>query len=600
MLRGILAVIIITTLSLTSQNIIADPAGGFAEGKNYSNNNAIKLGNPSDAAGLIDQNADASKYQSLRDGGLINKGKRELNSEAGLFLQNSENIKEESIRREQINANNPYLKNSLAIEENPMAKGGGSSLTRSVKEEKIKIEKQCTEGVEFDIDLNLELVLDCEDEEYEEWTDYTRQETKIDGATIYHEARHLCYSVFWKKSRDGLIAHHNVPGWRAYLANKYNIEDEAMGPSVEFPPRVRMRDHKWFHIDGRQTVYRYYPFIYYTREKLKKRRFKKNGEYWQVNNRAAELLTERNECYEVSRKCIKSGPKTFFDKYEVSRDCWQEVVTYHCQTEPKNGCRHLFDQSCYIKSSRCEEQVGSICLRWKRVMECGGVKKTERFSMADTPIYCLGGNCHEAVLEENQDFSNVAYLAAVNEAKNDCVKDSRGLCKTPITIFPGNQSGCKKMIFSAIDCCSSMKGWAKSANLCRCTGEEKALAMRRERGLCHYVGTDCTKRDPVAKKCIQKTSRYCCFSSKLARIFQEQARLQLGRGWGSASSPNCQPITLADFIKIDFSKIDLEELFGDLLNKGKSMMSKSFPAVTPGKVPDIQQQRTDPAKKRDM
>ena len=41
------------------------------------------------------------------------------------------------------------------------------------------------------------------------------------------------------------------------------------------------------------------------------------------------------------------------------------------------------------------------------------------YSLADSSIYCLGGNCHTPTIEENQDFSNVAYLAAINEAQKD-------------------------------------------------------------------------------------------------------------------------------------------------------------------------------------
>ena len=72
-----------------------------------------------------------------------------------------------------------------------------------------------------------------------------------------------------------------------------------------------------------------------------------------------------------------------------------------------------------------------------------------------------------------------------------------------------------------------MKGWGKSVNLCRCSGGEKALALKREKKLCHMVGTYCDKRDPILKNCLVKKTNFCCFDSKLSRIFQEQARKQL-------------------------------------------------------------------------
>ncbi len=232
-----------------------------------------------------------------------------------------------------------------------------------------------------------------------------------------------------------------------------------------------------------------------------------------------------------------------------------------------------------------------ICLRWKRNYVCGGIKKELFYSLADSPIYCLGGDCHTPVLEDNKDFANVAYLAALNEANKDCVKaGGSGLCKDPITVFPGQVDGCKKIVVGFVDCCSSMKGWGNTAHLCKCSGEEKGLALKRDKGLCHMVGTYCSQKDPVFKQCLTKKTNFCCFSSKLARIFHEQGRKQLGIDWGTPSSPNCRPLTLDELKSLDFSKFDMEELFDALLSKGKSNANKSFPTLKPGEIPPIQQE----------
>lgn len=83
---------------------------------------------------------------------------------------------------------------------------------------------------------------------------------------------------------------------------------------------------------------------------------------------------------------------------------------------------------------------------------------------------------------------------------------------------------------------------------------------------------------------------------------QEQGRAQLGIGWGGASSPDCRPLTLDEFKRIDFSKIDLEELFADMLKQGRSKMNKSFPSLRPGEVPAIQQEhmKTNAEEKREI
>ena len=40
--------------------------------------------------------------------------------------------------------------------------------------------------------------------------------------------------------------------------------------------------------------------------------------------------------------------------------------------------------------------------------------------------------------------------------------------------------------------------------------------------------------------------------------------------WGEAKSPNCKGFTPEEFQKIDFSKLDLSEFYGDLESKIKT------------------------------
>jgi conjugal transfer mating pair stabilization protein TraN len=224
------------------------------------------------------------------------------------------------------------------------------------------------------------------------------------------------------------------------------------------------------------------------------------------------------------------------------------------------------------------------------------------YSLSDSSIYCLGGNCHTPTIEENQDFSNVAYLAAINEAQKDCDKESSGICKNPITVFAGEANGCDKAIVGFINCCSANKGWGKDIKLSSCSPEEKGLALKRDKGLCHKIGTYCETRDSITKTCLVKRTNFCCFNSKLARIFHEQGRSQLNIDWGSSEFPNCRPLTLEELTKLDYSKFDMEELFGAMLAKGKSNMFKTFPSINLKTLPKLQQEHmnTTPAEKRDI
>jgi conjugal transfer mating pair stabilization protein TraN len=91
--------------------------------------------------------------------------------------------------------------------------------------------------------------------------------------------------------------------------------------------------------------------------------------------------------------------------------------------------------------------------------------------------------------------------------------------------------------------------------------------MRRGQNLCHEIGTYCSSKIKIGpiKICIEKTKSYCCYNSRLARIINEQGRAQIGKGWGSAESPNCSGFTQNEFAAIDFSKIDLSEFMSEVM-----------------------------------
>lgn len=90
-----------------------------------------------------------------------------------------------------------------------------------------------------------------------------------------------------------------------------------------------------------------------------------------------------------------------------------------------------------------------------------------------------------------------------------------------------------------------------------CTEDELNLGVDRQLKKTHYIGTYCAKDTFFG--CIEKRESYCVFSTPLARILNAQARPQVGRGWGSAKSPQCQGITLNELETIDWSMVDLTE-----------------------------------------
>lgn len=96
----------------------------------------------------------------------------------------------------------------------------------------------------------------------------------------------------------------------------------------------------------------------------------------------------------------------------------------------------------------------------------------------------------------------------------------------------------------------------------KCSEDELSLGVDRRLKKTHYVGSYCHTDSMFG--CLEKRRSYCVFSAPLPRIINEQARPQLGRGWGSAKQPDCSGITLAELNRLDWNKIDLKE-WTDLL-----------------------------------
>lgn len=95
-----------------------------------------------------------------------------------------------------------------------------------------------------------------------------------------------------------------------------------------------------------------------------------------------------------------------------------------------------------------------------------------------------------------------------------------------------------------------------------CTDDDRMHALRKSRGLCHYVGSFCDKTSGLG--CLEKKESWVCFNSRIARTVQEQGRRQLGIGWGTPESPNARGFTLEEFQSLDFTKMDLSAVISEV------------------------------------
>ena len=76
--------------------------------------------------------------------------------------------------------------------------------------------------------------------------------------------------------------------------------------------------------------------------------------------------------------------------------------------------------------------------------------------------------------------------------------------------------------------------------LMSCDQEDILTGMRVGNNLCHYIDVYTSKKFPRERK-----QTYCCYNSRLAKIINVEGRRQLGKGWGSAKSPDCSGFTVA-------------------------------------------------------
>jgi len=107
-------------------------------------------------------------------------------------------------------------------------------------------------------------------------------------------------------------------------------------------------------------------------------------------------------------------------------------------------------------------------------------------------------------------------------------------------------------------------------NLTSCSQDEARMALQEGARLCHSIGTYCSHclfHNPFGGGCAvcdTHSTGKCCFNSVLARIINEQGRAQLGKGWGTADSPQCAGFTVSQLLRLDFSRMDLSEFYSSL------------------------------------
>lgn len=284
-------------------------------------------------------------------------------------------------------------------------------------------------------------------------------------------------------------------------------------------------------------------------------------EVWIDDCQDLESRVDQNHCSYGERQCIQGPATQIINGFEVTKPCWQEQQTYHCNHPTQDTCGTLQWKGCVQIGSRCQEKVGNTCVAYEQTYECTEKKDAKGHVQFTGQIpWCLDGNCVEQNYAPNTDMASaLSKLSIFKEMQKD-MKD--------LAIFKGEIYGCNRSCISFKDCCGSGSGWGVSLGLASCSETEKALAKLRTDQKCVFVGTYCAER--FLGLCIRKKSNYCCFGSKMARLFQTQGRQQLGLNFGEAKNPQCRGFQVEELVKLDFDRFDMSELFSDLYAKFKS------------------------------
>lgn len=283
-------------------------------------------------------------------------------------------------------------------------------------------------------------------------------------------------------------------------------------------------------------------------------------EQWVDGCAVLEGLTEKGFCRYVSKSTSPKNETRDIQGEPITRDHFEEHFQYACfKTSPKS-CVGLREKGCYQVNSTCKEKMGDVCVLWEQTHRCPSGKrspKSFRSSNKSNP-YCLTGNCADTSYEANGEMMNViSQLSALREVQEDL--------RNYKVIFKGQDRRCTRHCVNFKDCCGSEKGWGVSAHLVKCDKDEKELRELRDKNRCVQVGTYCAEK--FAGVCIRKKTSFCCYGNKMARLIQQNGRVQLGIGFGAPDAPNCSGLSTDELSRVDFNRIDFSEIYEDIKSK---------------------------------
>lgn len=285
------------------------------------------------------------------------------------------------------------------------------------------------------------------------------------------------------------------------------------------------------------------------------------------------------DCTLLEQICLDSSPKEIQGQ-QVQRQCWKEKLNFLCRYPETGQCALLRGKNCQETARRCLQEGQKGCALWEITYKC--LQAMHRNTpKVGSEIFGLGKEPWQVDYEPNQGLMEVcAKLAVIEEMKKDLEKADFSDVNS-VQIFKGKAMSCSKNIADKImyDCCFAFGGLANDLKLSQCSEEELSLGEMRQKGLCHYVGKQEQKFLDLWKS--RDEHVFCCFNSKLARVFQEEARNQLQQDWGTASHPECQGFFIDEFTQVNLARLDLSQSFDEPPAGIKERLQQKLEALQP-------------------
>jgi len=272
---------------------------------------------------------------------------------------------------------------------------------------------------------------------------------------------------------------------------------------------------------------------------------------------------ENAQCSFVGRTCPAGEEVIFHEGNAIPLDCAQYVDEYTCTSDTyASDCDVFTDASCSLIDANCIlTNDDGTCLNWSDTYECGAEVEGSFDTECDAVTVCVGDVCQSIENESNDSFAeSIAHVSMVNDmVKNNDVTDQSWFMyffsnEDDLKLFNGEIKQCGRAIFGSVNCCKDT-GWALGS-LAQCNTQEIELYAAMEAGRTVFINEYCSASFII---CTVKKRRYCVYGSKLARVVSTEVfRVN---GW----EYECRALTYAELQSVDFSQLDLSDVYGDLV-----------------------------------